>query len=505
MLWTGFLVLAVLASSVSGRQVSQRHRLDDFRGLQHHIQYHPEVPAGEGVASSVTEHNYTQAVVDHYAPVSATKFWNQRYFVNDEFWAGEGFPVFLYIGGEGPLTASALSKNNFIHELAQHHRALLVGVEHRFYGTSYPTPNMSTDNLQYLSSQQALFDLARIHSYLTGVYGLHRSAWVAFGGSYPGALAAWFKLKFPHLVRGSVASSAPLLAKENFQEYMEVVGAGLRYFGGGDCYRSVEKAIGSFHALLADTSEASKAKLDRLFKPCTPRRNDFDDSVFESSVMTLFQDVAQYNEETSGQTLSDVCRIFANKTADPLTQLHTFVTTQSKKACLDSSFQGTANGTVEVLRDITFNGHSSSRQWFFQTCNEFGYFQTTTSATSPFFALKSQTLQNVGLEVCKRVFGINTSPDIARTNTFYGALDIAVDNVVFPSGTIDPWHALAVQNSTHLATSSSHAIFIEGTAHCADMRARNATKDSGHLVWARQQIAAAVASYVGGTPKVANQ
>ncbi|KAF0684016.1 Aste57867_23937 [Aphanomyces stellatus] len=493
-----FLVAAVVAFTATaypGRIFSQRHHLDDFRGNQHHIQYDPLVRAGAGPASAVTEHNYTKAIVDHYAPSNAAQYWNQRYFVNDEFWAGEGFPVFLYIGGEGPLTASTLTDRNYIHELAKAHRALLVAVEHRFYGTSYPTPDMSTANLRFLSSQQALFDLARIHAFLTGVYGLASSTWVAFGGSYPGALAAWFKLKYPHLVRGSVASSAPLWAKEDFGEYMQVVGSGLRYFGGGACYRAVEDAIVAFHKLVGS---GDRDALTKLFKPCAPMHNEFDESVFEASVMGLFQDVAQYNNLYGGLTLIDVCTIFADVSKDPLAKLVAFVNAQKKKPCLDSTFQGTANGTVEVLSETRFDGASSARQWFYQTCNEFGYFQTTSSRASPFAALTSQTLQNVGSEVCKRVFGFKQGPDTAMTNVFYGSLGIAVDNVIFPSGTIDPWHALAVQNSTALATASSHAIFIEGTAHCADMHARNATKDSGHLVWARQQIAAAVASFVQG-------
>ena len=77
--------------------------------------------------------------------------------------------------------------------------------------------DMSTKNLKYLSSEQALADLAYFIESKTREYKLNSNKWIVFGGSYPGSLAAWFRLKYPHLAYGAVASSAPLLAKINFK------------------------------------------------------------------------------------------------------------------------------------------------------------------------------------------------------------------------------------------------------------------------------------------------
>lgn len=69
----------------------------------------------------------------------------------------------------------------------------------------------------YLNSEQALADLAY---FIEGMNSLHKippgTKWITFGGSYPGSLAAWSRVKYPHLIHGAMSASGPLLAKIDF-------------------------------------------------------------------------------------------------------------------------------------------------------------------------------------------------------------------------------------------------------------------------------------------------
>lgn len=74
--------------------------------------------------------------------------------------------------------------------------------------------DVSTENLKYLSSEQALADIAYFITEMKKDF--ETGPWIVFGGSYAGSLAAWARLKYPHLVAGAVSSSGPLLAKIDF-------------------------------------------------------------------------------------------------------------------------------------------------------------------------------------------------------------------------------------------------------------------------------------------------
>lgn len=83
---------------------------------------------------------------------------------------------------------------------------------------------MSRGNIEFLSSRQGLEDAGSFISAMNSQHNL--TTWITFGGSYPGSLSGWMRLRFPHLVAGSVSSSGPLFAKLDYYEYLQVfVGA----------------------------------------------------------------------------------------------------------------------------------------------------------------------------------------------------------------------------------------------------------------------------------------
>lgn len=90
--------------------------------------------------TAVPDRYFTQRL-DHYDASLRNASFQQRYFENST-WYKNGGPVFLCVGGEGPaLDATVVSRS--VHcsdatELAPSVGALIVVLEHRYYGKSVP-------------------------------------------------------------------------------------------------------------------------------------------------------------------------------------------------------------------------------------------------------------------------------------------------------------------------------------------------------------------------------
>lgn len=166
---------------------------------------------------------FTQ-IVDHYN-YQSTQTYQQRYWYIDNYFNPKAGPVFLYICGEYTCPGVPEARQ-WVVTLAQRLQGLILVVEHRYYGKSMPFGNdsMKLENMVHLNSEQALSDLAYFIEQMTEK-GEHRiapdSPWITIGGSYPGAMSAWFRYKYPHLTIGAIASSAVILAIEDMKDFDE--------------------------------------------------------------------------------------------------------------------------------------------------------------------------------------------------------------------------------------------------------------------------------------------
>lgn len=541
----GAMLAGVDARLAVDRRVAKARGLHGV--IDHPVNHVDALLKAQGVeaTSNSTTYFYNNQVLDHFdssVVASPSPKWSQRYYVDSTFWGGEGFPVFLYIGGEGPQ--SAPSSRLLMYTLAEEHQALMLALEHRYYGESFPVPDMTNENMIYLTSTQALADLARFVSYVKAFdpsvpdadsspsldlpASPASSKFVTFGGSYPGNLATWIKLKYPALVEGTVGSSAPVFGEFNFEQYAQVTGFAMSYdFIGGssECYSTIDQATADLEALVTSTAPfGASTEIPDALRPCSTMTSDLDLSMYESELFGNFQGAVQYNLEGYQPYVSDLCDAITDATDAGATPLDAFAAATAlfypdTGSCISSNFSA---DYISFIANTTFSGLgcdlscSSDRQWVYQSCNEFGYFQTTTGDNQPFKGFTYLDANAAGTQVCLQGFDLDeyTGPRANAqgllANTQYGARHVEGINITMPNGNCDPWHALSTANSTDAFYESGSTqelsegvtiVEIDGTAHCRDMYSPEAfaavgVPDTEPVKWAHAKICDDVAAYL---------
>ncbi|EDW69202.1 putative serine protease K12H4.7 [Drosophila virilis] len=440
--------------------------------------------------------------LDHLQP-DDTRTWQQRYFVNDAFYRNDSHaPVFLMIGGEGEATKKWMHEGAWV-RYAEHFGALCIQLEHRFYGKSHPTSDLSTSNLAYLSSEQALADLANFVTTMKTKYNMDaKQKWIAFGGSYPGSLAAWAREKYPHLIDGSISSSGPLLAQVDFSQYFEVVKSSLASYK-PECVEAVTRGIAQVEILLKHM--IGQRNLDEKFKTCTPLKdsieNQLDISNLFENIAGNFAGVVQYNKDNSPHaniTIDEICDVMLNTTMGPpvtrLAAVNDMLLKQSESKCLDYKYEK----MIADMKNVSWDSEAAKgmRQWTYQTCTEFGFYQTSENKSDTFgdrFGVDFFIRQCMDI-FSERMDGKFLEQAVAQTNKYYGALKPATTQVLYVHGSIDPWHALGLYVSPNANTPT---IYIEGTAHCANMY-EPVNSDPPQLKAARNKILKYLAKLLDG-------
>jgi pimeloyl-ACP methyl ester carboxylesterase len=437
-----------------------------------------EFAAHSLAAQAVSSAHFTQKL-DHFND-SDTRTWSQLYQINNGFYKTGG-PIFVMISGEGAAEITWMTYGQW-YKNARTYGALMFQLEHRFYGTSHPTDDTSVESLKYLTSKQALADLDTFIRAMMTQYGSDKV--IVFGGSYAGNLAAWYRSVYNTAI-GSIASSAPVTAEVDFTQYLDTVGYAMDYFV-PNCAETVQQGFASLQSLVQSQDTAT---IQQLFPPCTTGLNysdSYDIDTFFSQLINPWMGAVQYSApDAASSEVYSYCSAVTNTKlgADPLHRLSNFYKTIM--SCIDHDYKS----EVTQLQQTSWRSlytYTGTRQWLWQTCNEFGYYQSTDSTNQPF----GQTVPVTYIEdtTCTMVFGqsnaqIQSNAD--STNQYYGATRGQEKNVFLPNGSIDPWHNLAIYQ---VAPDSSDTLgYMNGTSHCYDM-GDDLSTDPPQLTGVRNQI-----------------
>lgn len=422
--------------------------------------------------NAIAELTFTQWI-DHTKPATGT--FNQRYYIDETFSTSNNAPVFFYICGEAACSRSALS--GAIRTMAEKYHAKLIALEHRYYGVSSPYQQLTTTNLKYLTIDNALKDLARFQQSISKEKHW-TGKWITFGGSYPGSLSAYYRLKYPNLTAGSLASSAPVMAKDNFEEY----DAHVTKVAGAECANNMRRVVKTVEDALSNDAKFSEIK--HLFGADDIRDND--------DVLSLIAEIG------AGAVQYGMRDLLCTKMSESTTPIEGYAdvarTIESRWGirAVDLVAQGAESENV-----ADYENGIGARQWYYQSCKEYGYWQTANADVNK--STRSSRIDlNYYQKVCQRLFGLNEHADTQKTNALYYTplLNETTRNIFFTNGANDPWSTLSLTEINGNNTNPNLSYFlIDGAAHCDDLRAPKST-DSAAIKSARSQLDALIANWV---------
>lgn len=415
---------------------------------------------------------YIEQKINHFGFLEDGTF-KQRYLMSDMYWHNPGGAILFYTGNEGDITWFC-NNTGFMWEIAKELGAMLLFAEHRYYGESMPFGQASysdSKHLNYLTSEQALADFAvLIKNVKSTLPGAQHSPVIAVGGSYGGMLSAWFRMKYPNIVVGALAASAPIW------QFPGMVPCGAFYKtvtqdfakSGYNCEVNIRK---SWSAINNISSMASGLEwLSEEFSLCDSLKNKNDVANFKNWLQETWVNLAMVDYPYEANFLQPlpqwpiqaVCKYLTmDSTASDKLLLHGV--SQAAKVYYNYT------GSISCLNiSQTATGNLGILGWFYQSCTEM-VMPMCTDGVNDMFEPEEWNFQAFSDE-CKAMFGVRPRADWAEV--VYGGKDISAhSNIIFSNGGLDPWSAGGV---THNISESLVSIMIPDGAHHLDLRYSNA-------------------------------
>lgn len=405
-----------------------------------------------------------------YAPHTDEDF-NLRYWFDASHYQ-KGGPMIVIAAGETDATDRfPFLSQGIVTQLAKAYHGVGVILEHRYYGSSFPFENLDTENIRFLSTDQALADYAYFaeHVKFPGLEHVDLSPkstpWIAYGGSYAGAFVAFLRKLYPQVYWGAVSSSGVTEAIIDYWQYYEPI----RKFAPSDCIHATQVFIDVVDRVLID--HADNKTLNAQLKTAFGASASLSDSNFASSLSVGLDDFQSRNWDPAVGSLgfrqycdnitsTDLLYPETKKVEEPIKQIidvagydaenETFVTQiLNHVGFLDKLIFSISEEDLESDSESVSNASNSSRanplpkssgtSWSYQVCTEWGYFTTGTGVPNDTLPLISRVLDIPTLSgFCPSQFGVTTPPKVENINR-HGGFNFSYPRVAIIDGLADPW------------------------------------------------------------------
>ncbi|KAK6640761.1 hypothetical protein RUM44_012458 [Polyplax serrata] len=407
--------------------------------------------------------------LDHFSFANNITF-DIRYLINDTYWKPGSGPIFFYTGNEGDIEVFA-QNTGFMWEIAPKFRALVIFAEHRYYGKSLPFGNQSFSDpkhLGYLTSQQALADYVDLLTYIqTNSSRSYTSPVIAFGGSYGGMLSAYMRMKYPHIIAGSIASSAPLWSFTGLtpcDAFARIVTADFTAEN-KSCSKNVRR---SWEIINNVTSKEEGLEwMSTEWKLCHPLKNKTDVDALKDWLADVYGTLAMLNypygtdflTKLPGHPVREFCKSLQNVTStgkDLLKELHKSV-----------SVYFNYTGDQKCLNYYSISPTLGADMWDYQACSEM-VMPMCQNGNTDMFEPTPWSLADFS-ESCMKQWKVKPHPYLAEK--MYGGKAISsASNIMFSNGLLDPWTSGGVLKTR---SKSIKIVLIPEAAHHLDLRPSN--------------------------------
>lgn len=375
--------------------------------------------------------NWFNQTIDHFhLPPQDAGIFTQRYWVVEDYFDPSLERVFLLLCGEAECPGVNTARL-FPLMVAKNFKALVFIIEHRYYGDSLPYgPSAMLPQLfSYLEVQQALGDIAQFINAMNSQWNFTTPSWIINGGSYSGGLAAWFRTRYPDLVKGAWASSAVVKPLLNFTDFdMQVyISAMLSGQACVDGIQSVNALVESYYLAGNLTNVTDLFDATALFNS-TP-----DGRPVLWFIADIMAESIQYGYRTQ------LCQTVTS-TNDAWTRLVNVANLTTVRFSQSLGLADPTGYAVSSLASLIWSPSGNGRQWMWQTCVQLGWFQPPSQ-----YQMRSKYLDlSFWNWYCNEIFGYPGGLPNPDSPLAAAQLNYLGSNIIFLNGVEDPWQWVSV-------------------------------------------------------------